>query len=103
MDDALTPMSDWEGVRSCLGERMRLIREELYGVHGAPLLAAELRVSLRRWLEFETGHEIPAELLLRFIQVTDADPHWLLTGEGDCFRRGQRGIAGPTVDDAGSQ
>ncbi|GIW89222.1 MAG: hypothetical protein KatS3mg108_3546 [Isosphaeraceae bacterium] len=94
-------MSDWEGLRSCLGERVRRIREELFGVHGAPLLASELGIPLRRWLEFEAGQEIPAEQLLRFIQLTDADPHWLLTGEGDCFRRDHRGIPGSQADDSG--
>lgn len=88
-------------MRSSLAGRMRYIREELYGSHGAPLLASALEIPQRRWFEFEAGLEIPAELLLRFIEVTEADPHWLLTGEGDCFRGSRSGIAPPTSDEVG--
>ena len=30
----------------------------------------------------EAGETIPALIILRFIEVTSAHPHWLLTGEG---------------------
>lgn len=67
---------------SDLAVRVRTIREELYGEHGGPLLAEAVRVPFRTWHGYERGEQIPAEDILRFIEVTDAEPHWLLTGEG---------------------
>lgn len=99
MENPSFPQSDWERVRSHLAGRVRQVRQELYGEHGGPLLASALAIPHRRWHEFERGQEIPGEILLRFIQVTDADPHWLLTGEGDCFRNDRAGIAPPLPDD----
>jgi hypothetical protein len=69
-------------VKQELAQRVREIREDLYGEHGGPLLAAALQVTFRTWYLYEQGHTIPAHLILRFIEITDADPHWLLTGKG---------------------
>jgi hypothetical protein len=68
-----------------LAQRVRVIREELYGAHGGPLLAEALRVPFRTWHAYEGGRTIPAQMILRFIEITDADPHWLLTGEGQKY------------------
>jgi hypothetical protein len=69
-----------------LAQRMRLIREELFGADGAPILADALRLSSSTLLNYETGSAIPPRVLLRFIEVTDTDPHWLLTGTGPRYR-----------------
>lgn len=83
--------SDWLVIKTDLARRVRLVREELYGAHGGPMLAAALELPFRTWHNYETGCTIPAPTILRFIEVTDADPHWLLTGEGERYRsRGQR-------------
>lgn len=83
--------SDWLVIKTDLARRVRLVREELYGAHGGPMLAASLELPFRTWHNYETGCTIPAPTILRFIEVTDADPHWLLTGEGERYRsRGQR-------------
>jgi hypothetical protein len=84
--------SDWNVVRSELARRIREIREELYGQHGGPLLAQALDLPYRTWHNYESGCTIPAHSILRFIEVTDAHPHWLLTGQGEKYVR--HGISG---------
>ena len=74
--------SDWLTIKSDLASRVREIRAELYGTHGGPMLASALEIPFRTWHNYENGCTIPAQTLLRFIEVTDAHPHWLLTGEG---------------------
>ncbi len=78
----LEPTPPWLAMKGALAQRVREIRQELYGVHGGPLLAQMLHVPFRTWLNFENGCTIPAIVILRFIEVTGADPHWLLTGRG---------------------
>lgn len=81
------PLSpDWPRLKDDLTARIRAIRRELYGDHGAPLLAESLRIPTRTWVNYEAGCTMPAQVLLRFIEVTTAHPHWLLTGEGDRYR-----------------
>jgi hypothetical protein len=77
--------SDWQAIKQDLARRIREIREELYGEHGGPLLAEALDLPFRTWHNYEAGCTIPAHSILRFIEVTDAHPHWLLTGEGDKY------------------
>ena len=78
--------SDWQSIKLGLASRVRTVREELFGEHGGPLLAQEVGVPFRTWINYEEGCTIPAQAILRFIEVTNADPHWLLTGEGDPYR-----------------
>jgi len=82
MMESLSPKSEWQVVKAGLAARVREVREELYGEHGGPLLAEEVGVSFRTWLNYEGGCTIPAHVILRFIERTQAHPHWLLTGEG---------------------
>jgi hypothetical protein len=81
-----SPSPDWRSVRFDLAHRLREIRLELYGEHGGPLLAAELGIPYRAWHSYELGGSIPAHLILRFLEVTRAQPHWLITGEGAKYR-----------------
>jgi hypothetical protein len=69
-----------------LAIRVREIRRECYGDCGIPLLAQDLSLPVQTWVNFEEGIEIPAPIILRFIEVTGIDPRWLLTGEGDRYR-----------------
>jgi len=48
-----------------------------------------LGLPARTWWNFENGVTIPGDILLRFLQHTNADAHWLLTGEGDKYRSRQ--------------
>jgi hypothetical protein len=67
--------------RDGLCRRVRQIRVELYGENGGPMLAEVLHVPFRTWANYESGITMPATVMLRFILLTGACPHWLLTGE----------------------
>lgn len=70
-----------------LGERLRVIREEIYGVDGVAELARLLGISARTWTRYEgIGELASAQVLLRFIELTGVDPLWLLKGEGPRYR-----------------
>jgi hypothetical protein len=73
-------------VKRDLGERLRQVRTELYGEHGAPALARFLRVPERTWCNYENGVTIPGDILLELLTLTSAEPRWLLGGEGARFR-----------------
>jgi steroid delta-isomerase-like uncharacterized protein len=70
-----------------LSAQLREIREELFGAQGGPELARRLNLPARVWYNYETGVTVPAEVLLNFIEQTGAEPHWLLAGEGQKYRR----------------
>jgi hypothetical protein len=74
------------GKTGALAERLRGVRFDLYGEHGAPELARELGLPVRTWIDYELGATIPAEVLLHFLILTHAEPLWLLQGQGERFR-----------------
>ncbi len=80
------PDKNWQVIKINLAGRIKLVRIDLFGQHGGPLLANQMDVPFRTWLEYEGGLTIPAQTILRFIEVTNADPHWLLTGQGSHYR-----------------
>ena len=84
--DSPAKQSMWRTIKLDLSRRVRTIREELFGENGGPLLAEEIGIPFRTWMNYEDGCTIPAHAILRFIEVTNADPHWLLTGEGRPYR-----------------
>jgi hypothetical protein len=74
-----------------LARRVGEIRRELYGDNGGPRLAGILLLPVRTWENYEAGVAIPAPVILRFIDVTGASPHWLLTGQGPKYLAGDGG------------
>ena len=66
-----------------LAARLRVIREDLYGEHGAQFLADALDVRAETWRNYETGVTVPAHVVLKLIDLARVNPHWLLTGHGD--------------------
>jgi Bacteriophage CI repressor helix-turn-helix domain len=76
---------EWHILKMGLAERVREIRIALYGINGGPLLADALKIPFRTLHNYETGCTIPAQTILRLIEVTGAHPHWLLTGKGERF------------------
>ena len=87
MENFPTPSdSPLHRVKLQIAGRVRDVRLELFGAHGGPLLAESLNVPFRSWFHYESGESIPAPVILRFIALTRADPHWLLTGEGERYR-----------------
>lgn len=73
-------------VKCHLAERMREIRIELYGERGGSEMARRLGVPIRTWYNYESGVTVPAEVLLKFMELTSVEPRWLLHGEGEKFR-----------------
>lgn len=67
-------------------ERLRQVRYARFGERGGPELARLLGVASRSWYNYEIGVTLPALLLLRFLEVTGAEPRWLLHGDGPMFR-----------------
>jgi len=74
-------------VKASLSKRLREVRQEKFGEHGGPELARRLNLPARTWYNYETGVTVPAEVLLAFIDQTGANPVWLLSGEGEHYRR----------------
>jgi RNA polymerase sigma factor (sigma-70 family) len=68
-----------------LARRVREVRQELYGEHGGRLFARAMRLHYRTWRDCEEGGDIPAPIILRFVELTGTNPHWLLTGEGEKY------------------
>jgi hypothetical protein len=71
--------------RRAIADRLREVREELLGRDSVRLLADWLEIPERTWANYEAGVTIPAEVLLRFLEISGVDPHWLLRGEGYRF------------------
>ncbi len=66
-----------------LAQRIREIRQDLYGENGVEAVARALNVPPATWVNYEHGVTMPADVVLRFLDLTGADPHWLVTGEGE--------------------
>lgn len=74
-------------VKSQLAERLREVRAELFGERGGPELSRKLGLPVRTWYNYELGVTVPAEILLRFVELTEIEPNWLLHGKGPKFRQ----------------
>src|SRR5271155_4136089 len=73
-------------IKHGLSERLRALRTEFYGERGGPDLARTLGIPVRTWYNYENGVTVPAEIILRVIEITSVEPVWLLRGEGSKFR-----------------
>src|SRR4051794_28299659 len=74
-----------------LAERLRLLRSELYGERGGPELDRRLGLPIRTWYNYESGVTVPAEVVLKIIELTSVEPLWLLHGQGAKFRTSATG------------
>jgi hypothetical protein len=77
-----------ESVRAkySLAERLSSLRAELFGDRGGPELARQLGLPVRTWYNYESGVTVPAEVILKIIELTSVEPMWLLHGMGPKFR-----------------
>jgi hypothetical protein len=71
-------------IKVLLGRRFRELRHEYESAGGT--LDARLGVPLRSWYNFEWGGSMPADVLLRLIELTSVEPMWLLHGTGPKYR-----------------
>jgi transcriptional regulator with XRE-family HTH domain len=93
--DYPSSQADQARSKAAIAGRMRLIRSEIFGEHGGPELADRLGLPFRTWLNYESGVTIPGEVLLRFLEITGAEPLWLLCGEEQRYRTTTAGERGP--------
>src|SRR5437773_3978701 len=77
-----------ESVRAkqALAERLGALRSELFGERGGPEMARRLGIPVRTWYNYEGGVTVPAEVILKIIELTSVEPAWLLNGRGPKFR-----------------
>ena len=75
-----------------LAERLAALRLELFGERGGPEMARRLGIPVRTWYNYEGGVTVPAEVVLKIIELTSADPGWLLRGKGPKFRHPAAGV-----------
>ena len=68
--------------RSELAVRLRELRYDWSGEHGAQFFADDIGVPLRTWINYESGIVPPGDVMLRLIVNTRVNPRWLLTGQG---------------------
>ena len=78
-----------ESVRAklALAERLAALRSELFGDRGGPEMARRLGIPVRTWYNYEGGVTVPAEVILKIIELTSVEAGWLLHGEEPRFRR----------------
>src|SRR6478735_6306169 len=81
-----------------LAERLRSLRSELHGERGGSEMARRLNLPIRTWYNYESGVTVPAEVILRFVELTSVEPLWLLHGRGPKFRMTAPASAGDTVE-----
>jgi hypothetical protein len=80
--------------RNLVAERLKEIRVEIYGERGGPEIARRLKIPGRTWRNYEVGVTVPAEVILRFIDLTSVEPTWLLFGRGEKYRNQASGTIG---------
>src|SRR3954447_1540336 len=70
-----------------LAGRLATLRLELFGDRGGPEMARQLSIPVRTWYNYEGGVTVPAEVILKIIELTAVEPAWLLHGKGPKFRQ----------------
>jgi hypothetical protein len=80
-----------------LAERLSTLRLELFGERGGPEMARRLGIPVRTWYNYEGGVTVPAEVILKIIELTSIEPSWLLHGKGPRFRQ-NAGASIPITD-----
>ncbi len=73
--------------RQELANRVRKIRTDRFGATAEAVtdVARSLGIPARTWMNYEQGVTMPAEIMLRLIDLTGVDYRWLLTGEGEMY------------------
>ncbi|HZW33091.1 MAG TPA: S24 family peptidase [Isosphaeraceae bacterium] len=91
-----------ESVRAklALAERLGALRSELFGERGGPEMARRLGIPVRTWYNYEGGVTVPAEVVLKIIELTSVEPAWLLHGKGAKFRQSRPGPLDPASSPA---
>ena len=60
--------NEWERQQQLdLADRLREIREDLYGEYGGQCLADALKIPLQTWLGYESGVVVPVKIVLQLM------------------------------------
>ena len=88
-----------ESVRAklALAERLAALRSELFGDRGGPEMARRLGIPVRTWYNYEGGVTVPAEVILKIIELTAVEAGWLLHGKDRSSASGCRNEASAAV------
>ena len=70
-------------IKAGLADRLREIRRDLYGEDGLENPRPRLGVPAQTWRNYVTGHNHTRRGAVEFVALTETDPQWLLTGEGE--------------------
>jgi hypothetical protein len=68
-------------------------------------MARRLGIPVRTWYNYEGGVTVPAEVILKIIELTSVEPVWLLHGNGPKFRHARTergGVAAPPAMTVGA-
>jgi hypothetical protein len=77
---------EWERRQQLeLADRLREIREDVYGENGGEVLADALKITPQTWLGYESGVVVPVKIVLQLMVMARVDHHWLLTGQGQKY------------------
>ena len=77
-------------IKLAIARRLAALRSELYGEHGGRAMATGLGIPIRTWYHYERGVTVPAETILKLIEITSVEPLWLLHGTEPKFRQRRR-------------
>ncbi|MDK1032164.1 MAG: LexA family transcriptional regulator [Planctomycetia bacterium] len=85
-------------------DRLRALREEVFGARGRATFARAMGISPSTYIYYEKGRVPPSNILVAASQATGARLEWLLTGEGPRFKSAEemaakRSEAGAAGDD----
>ena len=93
-----------ESVRAklALAERLAALRSELFGDRGGPEMARRLGIPVRTWYNYEGGVTVPAEVILKIIELTVGRGGLAVARRGtevppSCSRNGERSVVSPTL------
>jgi hypothetical protein len=69
-----------------LSGRVREVRQEHRCESGGPALAEALGLLAAKWSNLRARHDDACIVIFELIELMGADPHRLLTGQGDRFK-----------------
>jgi hypothetical protein len=72
--------------RRAIAERLITLRIDRFGARGRHEMARSLGLKARTWSTYEKGVAVPGEIILKVIELTSAEPAWLLHGVGPRYR-----------------
>ncbi|MEW6356892.1 MAG: helix-turn-helix domain-containing protein [Planctomycetota bacterium] len=77
---------DASAFNNAVCERTKALRIELCGPRGRSELASMLGVTASTYHYYEKGRVLPADLLVKLCDLTNANVEWLLLGVGPKYR-----------------